>query len=252
MNLPYIKKVDNFFSKVENSSWLLNVFDGLPDTLFYIKDKKSRWITCNEASLRFLNFSSKEDVFGIIEADFFPQVLADTIRQDDINVIQNNQEITDRAELIIDKMAVPTWVVTNKKPLLDSSGDVIGLVGTTRLLHNLDSLSDEYQPFTEVMAYIQKNIGASIQLEELAKIMKLSISQFRKKFKLTFNLSPQEFILRTRLKRAARLLSETEQPLIKIAIQCGYCDQSYFTKQFSDFYGNTPKQYRKTWKKPSK
>jgi len=242
-------KVNEFFFNVDNASWFLSVFDNLPDTLFYVKDVNFRWVTCNEASLRFLNFSSKKEIYGAVESDFFPKVIADAIRQDDIRVIRNNRNIINRAELVIDKRALPTWVTTNKKPLVDQQGEVIGLVGTTQLLHKLDGLPDEYQPFTKTMTYIQENIDKPILIEDLAAIMQLSPSQFRKRFKALFQLSPQEFILKTRLKRAARLLSETEYPLVKVAIQCGYCDQSYFTKQFNSFYGSTPKQYRQVWRK---
>jgi AraC-like DNA-binding protein len=72
------------------------------------------------------------------------------------------------------------------------------------------------------------------------------VSQFRKRFRGLFGLSPNEFILRTRLQRAARLLKSTDDPLIRIAIDCGFGDQSYFTKRFRDFFGVTPRRYRLT------
>ena len=242
-------RVNDFFSNVENASWFLEVFDNLPDTLFYVKDQNFRWVTCNNSSLRFLNFTSKEEIYGAVEQDFFPKVIADGIRKDDTSVIRNNRKITNRAELVVDKTGLLTWVSTNKKPLIDRHGRVIGLVGTTQILHKLDDLSEEYQPFKKVMSYIIENIDKPVIVEQLAPIMQLSSSQFRKRFKSIFRLSPQEFILRTRLQRSARLLSETDQPLVKIAAQCGYCDQSYFTKQFHLFFGTTPKRYRQMWRK---
>lgn len=78
-------------------------------------------------------------------------------------------------------------------------------------------------------------------------ISSLSDSQFRKRFRRLFRMSPQEFILKTRLQLAAKLLSTTNSPLIQVALKSGYCDQSYFTKRFHGFFGVTPKEYRRVW-----
>jgi AraC-like DNA-binding protein len=40
------------------------------------------------------------------------------------------------------------------------------------------------------------------------------------------------------------MLLSSKEPISEIALQCGFCDQSYFTRQFSHFFGLTPKRYR--------
>ena len=225
----------------------MDVFDNLPDVLFYIKDANSRWVTCNRASLKFLNFAQVSDVMGAVEHDFFPKIIADAIQADDWDVISNNRKIINRTELIVDETGFLTWVSTSKTPLLAKEGHVAGLAGTTQVLHRLDDLPDDYQPFQSVMAYIQKNIEKTILINELASLSGLSESQFRKRFKALFRLSPQEFILRARLQRGAKLLSSTNLVLSRVALKCGFCDQSYFTKQFRNFFGIPPKRYRQIW-----
>ena len=54
----------------------------------------------------------------------------------------------------------------------------------------------------------------------------------------------KEHLNRVRVEEAARLLSNTDYPVMEIAIACGYKDQSYFTKVFKKLTGLTPKQYR--------
>ena len=98
------------------------------------------------------------------------------------------------------------------------------------------------------MAQIQKDIEKGILVSDLAELTGLSESQFRKRFKEQFRLSPQEFILRAKLQRAARLLSTTNLALSSIAQKAGFCDQSYFTKQFRVFFGIPPKRYRQMWR----
>ena len=95
--------------------------------------------------------------------------------------------------------------------------------------------------------HIQAHLGDKIDIKELARLCFLSDSQFRIRFRKQFRLSPQEFVLRTRLLAASRLLTATDLPIIEIALQCGFTDQSYFTRQYSKFFDQTPKRYRTIW-----
>ena len=247
MNTSAPGYVRSFLLQLEEQPWFMSVFDNLPDVLFYIKDTNSRWITCNQASLRFLNFATVDEVMGAVEHDFFPKVIADAIHADDQEVIGNNRRIVNRTELIVDDTGLLTWVSTSKTPLHARDGGILGLAGTTQVLHRLDDLPSDYQPFRRVMAKIQEDIESGIVVSDLAMLMGLSESQFRKRFKSQFRLSPQEFILRARLQRAARLLSGSSLALSRVALKAGFCDQSYFTKQFRVFFGIPPKRYRQVW-----
>jgi len=223
------------------------MFGVFPDIFFYIKDMDCRWIMCNEACLRLLNFRSQKEVYGATEYDFFPPKIADLIHKDDRDVIDNNRPIINRTELIVDETGHLAWVSTNKLPLIAIDGNVAGLMGTTRILSRSDKLPEEFQQFRPVINHIQEHVGRKIDIKELARISCLSNSQFRKRFRMQFRLSPQEFILRTRLQAASKKLVSTDQPIIEVALSCGFSDQSYFTKQFSRFFELSPRRYRTTW-----
>jgi AraC-like DNA-binding protein len=229
----------------------VEAFNSLPDVLFYIKDIHCRWVTCNDASIRFLNFRSRQEVYGAVEYDFFPKKIADVIRADDESVLKGGQKIVNRTELIVDDRGRLAWVSTNKMPIRSQSGDVIGLVGTTRLMRKMDELPAEYIPFHRAIDHIQENIEKTIYVSDLARISNLSVSQFRKRFVRLFRLPPQEFIIRSRLQMAAKMLSTSDISLAQTALKCGFCDQSYFTKQFLGFFDMTPGRYRKIWQSPT-
>lgn len=226
---------------------IVEAFNTLPDVLFYIKDTHCRWVTCNDASLRFLNFRSRQEVYGAVEYDFFPKKIADIIRADDERVLKSGLKITNRTELIVDDRGRLAWVSTSKIPVFSDMDEVIGLIGTTRLMRQMDELPAEYLPFHKAIEFIQENIGKNIYVSDLASISNLSISQFRKRFVRLFRLPPQEFVIRSRLQMAAKMLSTTDLPLVQIALKCGFCDQSYFTKQFQGFFDTTPGRYRRMW-----
>ena len=241
------KYVAKFLSRLRDRGSVEEMFDLLPDIYFYIKDRNCRWVMCNQACLRLLNFRDQKEIYGATESDFFPPKIAEMIYQDDRDVIDNNRRIINRTELIVDEMGRLTWVSTNKLPLPGRDGSIAGLMGTTRILSRSDQLPDEYQQFREVIDFIQAHVAEKIDIRELARIACLSDSQFRKRFRAHFRLSPQEFILRTRLQAASKMLITSDQPIVTVALNSGFADQSYFTKQFSRFFEQSPKRYRATW-----
>ena len=241
------KYVTKFLSKLRDHGNIEEMFDLLPDIYFYIKDRNCRWIMCNQACLRLLNFRDQNEIYGATERDFFPPRIAEMIYLDDRDVIDNNHRIINRTELIVDEIGHLVWVSTNKIPLLARDGTIAGLMGTTRILTRSDQLPDEYQQFREVIDHIQENVAEKIDVKQLAHISSLSDSQFRKRFRQQFRLSPQAFILRTRLQAASKLLITTDKPIVTIALSTGFCDQSYFTRQFGKFFEQSPKRYRSTW-----
>ncbi len=239
--------VGNFLDALKDRGSVEVMFDLLPDIYFYVKDRNRRWVMCNSACLRLLNFRDQSEVYGATETDFFPPAIAEAIRQDDQDVITNNRRIINRVELIVGETGHLTWVSTNKIPLAAKNGGVAGLMGTTRILSRSDHLPEEYQRFRKAIDHIQSNVANRIDVKQLAQLSALSDSQFRKRFKAQFRLSPQAFILRTRLQFAARLLVGSDLPIIDVAMQSGFVDQSYFTRQFRAFFEQTPKRYRTTW-----
>ncbi|MEM9160473.1 MAG: AraC family transcriptional regulator, partial [Verrucomicrobiota bacterium] len=225
------------------------MFDILPDIYFYVKDRECRWVLCNEASLRLLNLKSKDEIVGKTEYDFFPKKVADTIHQDDLDLIENNRSLINRTELIVDEIGHMLWVSTNKLPLYGHDGEVRGLMGTTRVLRRSDTLPDSFQQFAKAVEFIQKRYSEPIDVKELARMSGLSDSQFRRRFGQLFGAAPQQFVLKVRLQAACHLLSSSDESLSEIAQRCGFCDQSYFTRQFRGFFDISPKKYRDTWRR---
>lgn len=236
-----------FLSSLKHEESIVEIFDLLPDIYFYIKDRDCRWILCNQPALRLFNFQNQNEVYGTTETDFFPPSIAKSIYEDDLNVINNNTRIINRVELIVGETGYLTWVATNKIPLLFNDNSVAGLMGTSRVLNQSDHLPDAYQKFRKVIEFIQTHLGDKIDIGELAQLSHLSNSQFRKRFKQQFRASPRDFILRTRLQAASKMLIKSNEPIIDIALRCGFTDQSYFTRQFSKFFNLSPKKYRSNW-----
>jgi AraC family transcriptional regulator len=92
--------------------------------------------------------------------------------------------------------------------------------------------------------YMRAHLAEDISLAELAKITKLSQSQFARAFRDSTGLPPYRYILRSRIERAEGMLATTSRSISEIAANVGFADQSHFTKAFRRFVGATPKRWR--------
>jgi PAS domain S-box-containing protein len=227
-----------------NPDNLPEILDHLADVYFYVKDVESRWQECNSATLTLFNASRKSEVLGKTDWDFYPEEIAREIIQDDRSVIESGRPIVNKLEVIVNEAGRLLWVLTTKAPARSRDGRICGVMGLTRPVGTTDLLPEGYRQFSKVIVYVEERYRSSLEVSELARIACLSESQFRKRFVKLFKISPSKFINRIRVQTAARLLLSSKEPISAIALQCGFCDQSYFTRQFSHFFGLTPKRYR--------
>jgi transcriptional regulator GlxA family with amidase domain len=96
----------------------------------------------------------------------------------------------------------------------------------------------------QVRIYIDANLGCPISTDELTAIVSMSTSHFFRSFKASFGEPPFSYIARRRVARAQKLMLTTEDPLCDIALACGFCDQSHFTRVFRRFAGQSPFLWR--------
>ena len=93
-------------------------------------------------------------------------------------------------------------------------------------------------------SYIVEHLARRISVAELAQVACLSPSHFHAQFKDCVGLTPHQYLLKTRLDRAVRLLRESGLPLIRIAEECGFSSQSALTTAMRRYLGLTPKRLR--------
>lgn len=97
----------------------------------------------------------------------------------------------------------------------------------------------------QAISFLENHYTSSIHLQDLAELMHLSINQMLRVFKATTGISPIQYLLQYRIKKACNLLRETSLNITTIALHIGFTDSNYFTRQFRKIIGQTPEQYRK-------
>lgn len=96
-----------------------------------------------------------------------------------------------------------------------------------------------------VAAYIAANIGAKIEVGDLARVARLSLGHFFRVFRESFGEPPLAYVARQRILRAQALMLSSRTPLSQIALDCGMCDQAHFTRRFRRMVGVNPSDWRR-------
>ena len=96
----------------------------------------------------------------------------------------------------------------------------------------------------KAVAYMEEHLGEPLDRDSVARAAGLSGSHFshliREKTGRTFT----DLMAQYRIDRAKTLLRRTGESIIQIALECGFEDQSYFTRVFKRYTGMTPRAYR--------
>ena len=96
--------------------------------------------------------------------------------------------------------------------------------------------------------YILNNYERELSITDIAKYVFLSPSYFTRAFKEDTGLSPMQYLLNVRIKRACELLTETDQKIGEIAYSVGFSNQQRFNDIFKKQTKMTPMQFRNSGK----
>jgi transcriptional regulator GlxA family with amidase domain len=92
--------------------------------------------------------------------------------------------------------------------------------------------------------FMEDRLAEDLSREEVARAAGLSPGHFSHLMRAKTGWSFTGLLTRLRVDRACHLLAHTDHSLARIAQDCGYSDQSYFTRVFRRRTGQTPGNFR--------
>ena len=154
---------------------------------------------------------------------------------------------------------------TNMRKLLDTiqhkttQSDITASGYISELLTHLLIMSSDTRTDPRSMpAYVKdaikrisQDFRRPVSLDDLAKAVGISKYHFAREFKRYTNMTPNEYLITTRLNFAKELLKYSSLSIEQITYECGFHYLSYFAKQFYKHENLTPLQFRKLWKSES-
>lgn len=232
-----------FIRRVSADSPFYRLFDHLPDLAFFAKDRDFRLMCASRRFVERFGFSQENDIVGKTDFDLFPARLAENFRRDDEEIFGSGKPKLNIVELFFTDQGIPDWFVTNKLPLFDDKGRVIGIMG---IVHSFEGKKQVLQPYLQIdraLAYIREHFRTGVSITELSQIVHLSPRQLHRKFVETFGTSPQAFIMKLRIQAACEALQKEGAQITDVSRDLGFCDQSAFTHHFHRHMGMTPLKY---------
>ena len=102
----------------------------------------------------------------------------------------------------------------------------------------------EARRVVEAIRLVASDAARPVRLQDLAASAGMSKYHFLRVFRRLTGMTPYQYLLSTRMRRAALELASSRRPVLAIALDSGFGDLSTFNHRFRAAFGATPTQYR--------
>ena len=110
---------------------------------------------------------------------------------------------------------------------------------------SLDFLSAVFKP-TQInfRKTVEQNIFSNLSLEQIASLVNLSLSTFKRKFSEVFNDTPNHYINQKKIERAIFKIQSSKESISQIAFDVGYDSLPTFNRNFKKVTGKSPTEFK--------
>ena len=242
------RQLHQFLEESEIISLAEELFEYTPGLLFFVKDRQRRFVYVNQGLSEMFGLGRKAEIIGRYDSEYCDEYVERMFKLDDEKILQEGLTIRNKIELVTTLNGVIKWHITTKTPLWTRDGRVGGLAGVTREFENDQNTLLQHPVLGKVIDHINRHYSRTLSSRELASVAGISISALGRNFKKCFHLTPVQYINRCRVSHACNLLSNTDTPIASIASECGFFDQSHFSRTFQSILHATPGAYRKRYR----
>jgi AraC-like DNA-binding protein/mannose-6-phosphate isomerase-like protein (cupin superfamily) len=95
-----------------------------------------------------------------------------------------------------------------------------------------------------VIGALENDFSKDWKLDELLEIAHMSRSNLMRVFRKATGQTPIEYLVRLRIQRSMEMLRNTDLSITEIALEVGFNDSNYFTRQFRRALGESPRTFR--------
>ena len=183
---------------------------------------------------------SKEVAFPLLSLTAFDELK----ENDGLNLFFSGNERNDLETILFamlkeEKEKLPKW-----NNIVESYMNVlIGLI--LRKYLSKEIAEDIQEDWIDLIEFIENNLGTKLTLKTLSEKCFYNPAYFSRVFKEKFNITLTEYIMRKRIERASKMLSDTDMSIDQVARSCGYETISAFYRAFNKIKGMSVSDFRK-------
>jgi len=243
------KAIETFQTELR-SGQLQGLFEHLPGVYFVVKNLQGEVMMANHFAATACGLLNTDAMLGKTDFDLFNRERAESYVKDDQRVFTTGTSIVNRVELAPDPNDAIHWFVTTKLPLYSHAGQIIGLACIGRDPSQAHEHLRPYMEMNPVLEYVRIHYAEPLRMTDLAVLMNLSTSQFQRRFKRVFGITPAQHLCNVRVRSACHLLLQTHRTIASIAQDVGFYDHSHLIRSFRRAFAMTPAQYRRRGNTP--
>lgn len=223
----------------DDTKLLLNLFAKVPSVMVSVKGADGRYVAVNDAFVRRARRRRASDVVGLRAGDLFTADLAASYEVQDRSVLSTGRAIVNLPEPIEDRGGERRWYLTSKVRHESADGQVVIAVSV-----ETDLGGDAAMGLRAVVELAHQTFPQALDVPQLANEAGISTDRLARTMRRVLGVSPKQYLLRLRVDHAARMLASSDLPINRIAVDCGYYDQSQLIRQFRKQIGMSPSEYR--------
>ena len=220
------------------------IFDFIPGVYFFAKDRSGRTMFVSKGILQRYQMHDEAEMLGRTDFEINPSGMAENYVRDDEQLLSGKADRIERLELWFDRQGLPDWFAVTKLPLLDRKGRAAGTMGVLRRATEHERELPLMQTVSQAVKVLREGYTRRVSLRKVAESCGLTLRNLQRRFQASFGMSPQEFLMKTRVQAAMRLLEETSLTASEIASSTGFANASSFGEQFKRRTGMTPNEFK--------
>lgn len=215
--------------------------DGVEGLRLVLKDLDYRYVYVSEG---WSESTGLRDVVGKTVFDVFPVWRAEKYHREEVGVMETG-DIVDTFEEITMVEGGREQVWRSLKGPRRKGGEIVGTVILGMLVDPKmlrDRLVDE-RP--EAVDWMERHAVEELTMSDISEKLGMSRKTLEREFQRKTGMSPARYRMKCRLGRARDLLRYSRKTLAEIAAECGFHDQSHFSRVFLKEAGKSPGSWRR-------
>ena len=194
---------------------------GMDHDLMFLSEKKCRKLGC------------------ILSGWMLPEVLK-AFQLDHVDVIQlpNSKRLDELFDLI-------RGTLQNAVSHVSCEWNATYTFGLLQMLSNVSKTGPVPAEIAKILEFFETHCSEPLNIRHLASEWGMSLPTLNKRFRAAVHMTPYQYLLRLRLRRAAYLLQADDWTIKEIAEMAGYRNPLHFSSEFHRFHGCSPREFRK-------